>query len=220
MSASSGLRLPGLFVIVAASAVVAGCVSGPPPQSAYYTLAPAVTATTRAKPLVGTILVNRLSARGLTGGRQIVFRDRAHPFQVQRYHYRYWADAPTVLIQDRLVQSLRQAGIADYVITPAERAKADWIVSGNLLMFEHHPYARPPVVVVELELGIVRSKCREPVFLKRYSVQEPAPNNQIEQAIPAFERALTRLIDQFLQDAGRVLEQQVRADAGTCRATG
>ncbi len=217
MSASSGLRLPGLFVIIAASAFVAGCVFGPPPQSAYYTLAPAVTAAKRAKPLAGTILVNRFSARGLTSGRQIVFRDQAHPFQLQRYHYLYWADVPAVMVQERLVQSLRQAGIADYVITPAERAKADWIVSGNLLLFEHHPYARPPAVVVELELGIVRADCREPVFLKAYSVREPASNNQIEQAIPAFERALARLIDRFLQDAGRVLEQQTRTDVGACQ---
>jgi len=220
MNRRTGSRAFRLFAIVAASAVVAGCLSGPPPQSVFYTLEPAVTAAKRMKPLAGTILVNRLTARGLTGGRQIVFRDANHPFQVQRYHYRYWADAPAVLIQDRLVESLRQSGIADYVITPAERAKADWLLSGSLLRFEHHPYARPPAVIVELELGIVRSDCRDPVFLKRYAVREPASNNQIEQAIPAFEHALTRLIDQFLQDAGRVLERQTKPDAGVCRATG
>jgi cholesterol transport system auxiliary component len=217
MSGRAGSWLPGLSAIIVAYAVVAGCVSGPPPQDVFYTLTGAMTASKSSKPLAGTILVNRMAARGFTAGRQIVFRDKKYPFQVQRYHYRYWADAPAVLIQDRLAESLRQAGIADYVITPAERAKADWILSGTLLRFEHHPYTRPPAVVVELELGIVRSECRESVFLKRYSVQEPASNHQIEQAIPAFERALTRLIDQFLKDAARVLEEQPRTDAGVCR---
>jgi cholesterol transport system auxiliary component len=217
MSAHLRSRLPGLFAIVVACAVAGGCALDPPPQDAFYTLAPVMMAAKSTKPLAGTILVNRLAARGLTAGRQIVFRDKDHPFQVQRYHYRYWADAPAVMIQDRLVELLRQVGIADYVITPAERAKADWIVSGSLLLFEHHPYAQPPAVVVELELGIVRADCRDPVFLKRYLVQEPAPNNQIDQAIPAFERALTRLIDQFLKDAARVLEEQTRVDAGACR---
>ena len=217
MSVRAGSRLPGLCAIIAVYAVVAGCVSGPAPQDAFYTLTPVMTSPKSAKPLAGTILVNRLAARGLTAGRQIVFRDKDHPFQVQRYHFRYWADAPAVMIQDRLVESLRQAGVVDYVITPAERAKADWIVSGSLLLFEHHPYAQPPTVAVELELGIVRAACRDPVFLQRYSAQEPAPNNQIDQAIPAFERALTRLIDQFLKDARRVLDERTRADAGACR---
>lgn len=217
MSRRAGSRPPGLFAIIAACALVAGCASARSPQDSFYTLAPVVTAGKSAKPVAGTILVNRLAARGLTAGRQIVFRDKDHPFQVKRYHFHYWADAPAAMIQDRLVESLRHAGIADYVITPAERAKADWLLSGSLLRFEHHPDARPPAVVVALELGIVRADCRYPVFLQRYSVQEPAANNQIDQAIPAFERALTRLIDQFLQDVGRVLEQQTRADADACR---
>ena len=217
MSGLGGVRLLALFPIIAGYAVLSACASGPPPEDVFYTLAPVTTPPASASPLTGTILVNRLATRGFTGGRRIVFRDEKQPLQIQRYHYLYWADAPAVMIQDQLAQGLRDAAIADYVITPAERARADWIGSGNLLRMEHHPDARPPAVAVEVELGIVSAACRDSVFLKRYSVHQAAQNKQIDQAIPAFERALRRLIGQFLKDARGVLDQHPKTDPPTCR---
>jgi len=53
---------------------------------------------------------------------------------------------------------------------------------------------------VDMELAVVRTDRRQPVFLKRYRAEADASDKQVSQAIPAFDRALNRIFQDFLTD--------------------
>lgn len=181
---------------------LAGCIgSGPAREDAFYRLdAPSGTPDTAVVPLEGTILVSAITGRGFTGGRNIVFWDAAQPETIQRYTYHFWVEPPAVLIQDVIAQALRDARLAEYVVTPTQRARADYIVSGTLLRMEHRREPGAAKVLIEMELALLKTATRDVVILKRYAVEEPATDNQIGSAVSAFERALTRLVSLYLAD--------------------
>lgn len=185
--------------------VLAACQSGPTAREVYYQLAPRIQSNPSGRESCGTVLVGKLATRGFAGGRAIVFRDQANSPEIQRYSYHLWSEPPAGMIQDAIVRSLRATGIPRYVITPVERANADWIVSGTLIRLEHYPNASPARVEIEAELGLVAAKTHETLFLERYLESEPAASNGIEDAVRAFNKALERLLMRFQKDASEIL---------------
>jgi cholesterol transport system auxiliary component len=184
---------------------IIACQSGPAPREAYYRLEPEIQQFAPDPLACGTILVGRFETRGFAGGRAIVFRDQDNSLEIQRYHYHLWSETPALMIQDAIARSLRAAGLARYVITPVERANADWIVSGRLIRMDHYPNATPGRVEIETEIGMVAANTRGTLFLKRYLETEPAASNGIDDAVRAFNTALERMLTRFQHDAGKVL---------------
>ncbi len=109
------------------------------------------------------------------------------------------------MMQDAIVRSMRAAGLARYVTASAERANADWIISGNLLRMEHYPNSSPARIEIEAELVIAAANTRQTLFWQRYQETEPAATNGIEDAVLAINKALERMLDRFQTDAGKVL---------------
>lgn len=195
----------GAGLLIVFCGLIAGCQSDPAPRETFYRLAPGFEQLVHDQQACGTLLVGRIGSRGFSGGRAIVFRDETDPLQVQRYNYHLWSEPPALMLQDAIVRSLRTADLAHYVITPAERANADWIVSGILLRMEHLPDALPAKVVIEAELGIVGADTRQTLFLERYIETESAISTTIDDAVQSFNTALQRMLVRFQTDATKVL---------------
>ncbi|MCI0653839.1 MAG: PqiC family protein [Methylococcaceae bacterium] len=185
--------------------IFAACQSAPVPRETYYQLAPEIRQETPDPKACGTILVGRLETRGFAGGRGIVFRDREDSLEIQRYSYHRWSEPPASMIQDAIARSMRASGLIRYVITPAERANADWIVSGSLIRLEHYPNSLPARVELEAELGLVAANSHETLLLERYLESEPAASNSIDDAVRAFNKTLERLLVRFQKDARTIL---------------
>jgi len=194
--------LPTLLLALLLSLALSGCdSSGPARSDSYYRLDLSSTTPAKARHRYpGTVLVSKLDGRGFAGDRAMIFRDAGKQDQVQRYTYHLWAEAPPLSLQDLMASYLREADIAEFVVTPTQRVRADLIISGTLFRIEHHPYDNPPGVVIELELGVVRADRREPLLLKRYRSTQTAADEQISSAIPAFNRAVADIFSQFLTD--------------------
>jgi cholesterol transport system auxiliary component len=201
------LRNQLVGLICTLGAMTSGCQSGPAVRETFYRLSPEFTESVPKFKACGTVMVRRPGTRGFAGGRAIAFRERASSPEIHRYNYHSWSESPALMIQDAMVRALRTAGLARYVITPAERANADWIVSGNLLRMEHFPNAVPARILIEAEIGIAAANTRQTLFWQRYQETEPAPTNGIEDAVLAFKKALERMLGQFQTDAGKVLAQ-------------
>lgn len=184
---------------------IIACQSGLGPRETFYQLAPVIQQRPPDPQACGTVLVGRLGTQGFAAGRAIVFRERADSLEIQRYNYHFWSDPPAFMIQDAVTRSLRAAGSVRYVITPVERASADWIVPGSLVRLEHFPNSSPAQVVLELELGIVAANTRRTLFLEHYLEKEPAAGNGVDEAVEAFNRALERSLARFQEDAGKIL---------------
>lgn len=198
--------LPLLLLMLLLTLALNGCgSSGPARSDSYYRLDLSSSDQKASHHYPGTILVSKLDGRGFAGDRAMIFRDASKQDQVQRYTYHLWAEAPPLSLQDLMARRLREANIADFVVTPTQRVRADLIIAGTLFRMEHHPYDQPPGVVVDLELGVVRADRREPLFLKRYSSTQDATDEQISSAIPAFNRAVAAIFSEFLRDLDQAI---------------
>lgn len=189
--------LPGLL---AAAVSIAGCGGPAPPlRERFYALEPAFSvAPTRTVP--ATLLVAPLRARGFAGGTQIVFRTRQEPLQVQRYHDFLWEQPPGGALAEALVAALRAAQVFAFVVTPADRARADLLLSGELVAFEHLPTDDPPRVRAELGLNLVDAHNRATRFAKTYSGEEPIAESTPAAMVEAFDRLSARLVRQVVRD--------------------
>lgn len=192
-------------VLLAASVLLASCGAPEPAQrDRFYRLEPPVQAVpTASAPLRATLLVNDLAARGFLGGRQIVYRTQDQPLEVQRYNLLLWEEPPGRSVAANLAAALRAARVFEFVITPAQRSRADYILGGELDRFEHLPTAAPPHVAADFSLTLMHGADRRSVFSRRYQGQEA-----IEQAASAesMARAFNRLAGRLIGDAVRDLQ--------------
>ncbi len=201
--------------VVAMLLFAIGCSAKAPLQDQFYRLEPVVKIEPKNQVLTtGTILVTQLSARGFAGGTRIVFRDNRDQLQVQRYRYRLWAQPPVTMIQDAIVQALRAKHVAEYVITPAERANASWILSGTLFRIEYLREANQ--VNIELELGLINAQNRKTIFQRRYSQIQTVDGASMAHVVAAFNDALAQMIGVSVNDLTAVLADCAQRESA-CR---
>ena len=139
--------------------------SGPIKSDRFYRLDPAALEGPAGAPAPAILLVNDLAARGFLGGRAIPFRTREDPLVAQRYDDLLWEEPPARALARALVTALRAARVFEFVVVPAERARADYLFGGELERFEHLPTDQPPRVAATFHLALVRaddrSVCRD-----------------------------------------------------------
>ena len=111
----------------------AGCAWGPAPVDHFYALEPGAPSARAAKPLSGTLQVDRLRSSAMVGERNVLYRKDGNASEINRYSYHRWSDPPTILLQTELVAHLKAAGAADTVMAATARVKADYVVSGRLI---------------------------------------------------------------------------------------
>lgn len=193
-------ELSSLLLLV--SVLLSACGAPEPAQrDRFYSLAPRVPDVgATAAPIRASLLVEDFAARGFLGGRQIVFQTREQPLQVQRYNLFLWEEPPGRAIARDLARALRTAGLFEFVITPAQRSRTDYILSGELDRFEHLPTASPPQVVADFSLTLMGNAERRSLFSRRYLGKEPTQGDTPEAMARAFNRLAGRLIGDAVRD--------------------
>ena len=197
----SGNYLAALSLVL----LLTGCGSSPPLQSdRYYALSPTIRETPAATPVSGVLLVNTLAARGFLGGRQIVYRQDGQPLRVERYDWLLWEETVPRALAQSLAGAIRDARLFEFVVTTADRARADYILNGEVETFEHRPTDQPPRVVGSLNLSLVRATDRRSVWMKTYRGEEQVDASTPE-AIPdamaeSFNRLTARLVGEVVRD--------------------
>jgi cholesterol transport system auxiliary component len=203
------LALP--LCVLAVASGLAGCGSAPPVQpDRFYSLEPVALAGPAGPPAPFILMVNDLAARGLLGGRQIVYRTREQPLIVDRYESLLWAEPPTRALAQNLVNGIRAARVFDFVAIPADRARADFLLGGEVERFEHRPTDQPPRVVGTINLVLVRADDRRSIASRQYSGEERVAGNDPEAMADAFNRLVARLVAAAVQDLQAVKVQLVR----------
>jgi cholesterol transport system auxiliary component len=178
--------------------------SGPPLREHFYALQPDIRVPTSQRPAQGTLLVLPLAARGFAGGSQIVFRTAEEPLQVQRYDNLLWEQTPGRALAEAMIGALRAAGTFEYVISIADRARGDYILSGELTQLEHQPTAPQPHVAASFNLTLVVGDDRATRFSRTYAGEEPTRESTPEAMVRAFNRLTGRLLSQALLDLERL----------------
>jgi cholesterol transport system auxiliary component len=164
--------------------------------------------------VAATLLVTQPSARRLTVGRELVFRRDDHPGEIQHYTYHLWAEPPAAAIASSLTIALREARLFAFVIAPEQRARADYLLTGELLRLEHLPSARPPQVAAEIHLTLVDGYNRTPVSAHGYQGTEPTgAGDGPAAAAAAFDQLLGRLLGEAVRDLQALRPTLRAADA-------
>lgn len=144
-------------------------------EDQYLSLAPLTAPELNApSPASGSddLQVNELAAHGFLGGRQIVFRTAADPWQTQRYQQLLWDEPVPRALSRHLAARIRGAGLFRFVLIPADRGRADYLLSGEVERFEHLPTAMPPRMAGTLSLTLLQADDRRPLLVRRYDAEE------------------------------------------------
>lgn len=182
-----------------------GCLgSAPPvPRDHYYRLLVSVPAQKNPDARYsGVMRVELFQADGLLRERPLLYSESGASHEVQQHDYHYWTDAPPRMLQEQLVAYLRRSGIANSVVTPDLRVRADYQVSGKIKRLERLLGGGPPRVFVEMELAMVRLSDNSLVLIDSFTEEEPDSGDSVESAIVALNQATSRLFDRFVVKAG------------------
>ncbi|WP_295405611.1 ABC-type transport auxiliary lipoprotein family protein [uncultured Thiocystis sp.] len=190
------------YALSLALLALGGCGSSAPLQrDRFYALEPPPSIQAPGNAATPAILqVNHLAARGFLGGRQIVYRDHRQPPRVERYEELLWEDPVPRAMSQVLVSAIRDAGLCRVVAIPADRARADYLLGGEVERFEHRPTEQPPRVVAVLNLSLVSARDRHAVWTRRYSGEEPVQAATPDAMAEAFNRLAGRLAGEVVRD--------------------
>ncbi|NQV46163.1 MAG: membrane integrity-associated transporter subunit PqiC [Rhodospirillaceae bacterium] len=178
---------------------LAACSQPQIPKDKYYRLQVTKPENVTSKPVfTGTIEVERFIADGLTAGRPIVYSDTSSPHELQEYHYQFWTEPPVVMLRDQLIDYLRSANIADLVVSPESRARAEHLITARIKRLENVGNANS--AIVEVELRIHDLKDSKILFLKNYMINEPAKSRSVSDAVLALNTALSKVYASFVDD--------------------
>jgi cholesterol transport system auxiliary component len=192
------VRSPKVLLIVLLLGLAA-CNQPAVPEDHYYRLALPSAGGAKAQRLNGIVEVGRFVAKGLTAQRPIVFIEPGDNHQVQAYHYHFWTDPPTVMLQNALVNQLRAAGVAKSVVTPDLRVEADFAISGKISRFEQI-IGQSGQVIVEIEFAIKEAGSDKLVFFKSYRETLATNNRTVPEAVSKISTAVANIYQNFLAD--------------------
>lgn len=171
------------------------CAQPAPPKDRFYRLNPAPVAARSDVASLAVIEIGRLGTDGVLSERPLAYQDENGA--LGRYRYDLWAEPPAALMQNALVQALRQSNLATTVVTPDLRVPPDWILHGRLIRFEMIPGAGK--VVVSLELAVVSARDGRILLLGNYAEDEIcAPDPEAE--AQALSRATSAILASFISD--------------------
>lgn len=203
---SAPVRLPrALLAGLVACALLAGC-GGERLRDLYFALQPELHLQPSPRPIRGTLRVIPLTSQGFVAGTRIVYRTAEQPQQVSRYGELLWETGPGTAISNELIAALRAAGVFEHVVSTTDPARADYLLSGELLRFEHRPTDSPPHVFAEMSLTLVCGRGREVLVAGTYVGTEPNATGADGRTTPdaivaAFNRLSGRLISEVVADA-------------------
>ena len=210
MNANNTLTAHSIFksvfvVNLLASSVllVNGCVSQPAvPQDYFYRL-PAIHPDTAfdTKLVNGIIAVDQLDADGVYRERPLLYVDAQRPLEVLQYHYRHWIQIPSQLIQDNMVDYMREANIADGVERYSSGRRHDFLIRGRLHKFERLVEKDRSIAVVQVEIEFrKRHEQGTEKITKMYQSQKTAQGQTIHDSVTAFGEALRQIYEDMLID--------------------
>lgn len=194
--------LPGLFLL---ALVLTGCgIMAPAPEDHFYRVEPRFQGTPDAEPqLGGTLVIDAVNADPLRSGRAVLFREQDTPLQLQRYHYAFWVEQPPRMIQQQLLQYIRNSGIAKSVQDGKTALRnPEYEIRPRLLRFEQVVGKNHPDVELEMEV-VFHAAGSDTVWTRIYQQQLTADGDDMHATASAMQKALGQVFAEILKDLER-----------------
>ncbi|TFG93836.1 MAG: hypothetical protein E4H11_07875 [Myxococcales bacterium] len=146
--------------------------------------------------------MDRLRAHAVARRTALVYAEDASGAELRTSSTEHWADSPTLLVQREMAAYLHAAGVADRVLTPELGIEPDYRLSGDLVRFEERRDSAAPRVVVELALIVSDERRRAILFQQSYREERAAQGPDAENAVRAYDAALSAVLTRFVADLG------------------
>lgn len=209
----SRLTMPAFWLVVLA--LLSSCGGPAPPlRETFYRLDPPLHGARHPRPLADSVQVAPLATRGFAGGTQIVFRLAEQPLVTQRYRDYLWEEPPGQAIAGALAAGLRATGLFRIVLTGGERARAEWLLGGQLSRFEHWPTHNPPQVAAEFALTLLDAERRSVRFTAIYAGTRPVHDATPSAMAAAFSALTGDLLAEALHDLAALALDAASGDGG------
>jgi ABC-type uncharacterized transport system auxiliary subunit len=182
--------------------VLAGCAGEgvPVPTDRFHRLNVGAPATVYATPqLAGIVEVDRFRAAGVLHDRAIVFVEHDKPDVLHQYHYQLWSDPPTRMLQMVTVDYLREAHLANQVVTTDLGSEPTYTLTGDIKKLEHI-VGNSSSVAVEIEFGLRAHRDGSLVWVKRYSESMTVKDDKVGTATRAISEAVTKILTNLSAD--------------------
>lgn len=191
-----------LFLLLMLS-LLSACFGGSEvvPQNHYYHLADISSGLKQVDRPLGVVAISPLRSDALHHERMILYSLQSTPLMLNTYYYHQWSNTPGHLLQEYLIDYLRQVGFAKAIVRYGERERINGQITGYIQRFERIVGAGAPEVMVRLELSFLPRVAGAPRALTRvYTVERRAANNSMEATIVAFSAALQTIYGRFVAD--------------------
>ncbi len=195
-----------LVPIIAACWTLAGCLGSTEtvPPDHYYRITvdkPDQPAPSVAFP--GVLSIATFDGDGLVRGRPVLFNTGGRKGTLRQHNYHYWVDSPSRLLQGQLANYLKNSALAESVVTPEMRVRADYELVGKIVRLERVLGVGPPRVAVKLELSVVRLSDHTLVSTNTFSSEVNCIDDSVGAAITAMNQAVGKIFNEFVAGAGR-----------------
>lgn len=190
----TGSRLLAALLVLG----LAACAQPPVPQDRFFRLQVEAPQSAAAA-LDGVVEVDRLGAEGLTAGRAIVYTDASSPNLAQEFFYDFWVEPPGDMLRDILVKYLRNAGVADALITPDSRANSDFNLVGRINRLEI-VRGDAPLGVAEIEFSLTSSATGKLLMVKNYVSTVAVSDGSVPAGVGAINEGISQIFNQLTTD--------------------
>ncbi|HKE47414.1 MAG TPA: ABC-type transport auxiliary lipoprotein family protein [Rhodanobacteraceae bacterium] len=191
-------------------AVLAGCGVPTAPDFTYFRLPRPVPLEAAPAPLFGDVVVDAFAADGIYGDQALIYAIDPSAQQLRQYHYQLWTDPPTRVLQRRMIELLRNAGIGSQVIDELPASHPAVRVSGVILRFDRAPNGTGGFnATVALKLRADDADGL-PLVDDYYRAELPTAGNEIKASVDAYGAALDKIYAEFYADLRKKGETHAR----------
>lgn len=200
-------RLLGALGAAPLAAVLPGCIgAGTAPAHLYYELDDPGQAAPRASARRASaganvasadaraLLVDGVAANAFLESTAIAY-SRA-PGARASYRFASWTERPAARIARLLGRRLAASGVFADVAPATAPVRADWLLELQLEQLYHDDTVPPGVARIELAAQLTDRAARRTIARRRFAQAEPLASESAAQAVGAFERGLSRLLDE------------------------
>ena len=189
-----------LILLAFVATLLCACSSPSVPDVTYFRLPPPQALPHADKPLsLLPIEVEGFTAEGIYAEQALLYATTPDASSLRAYHYQVWSESPSQGLQARLVELLRESGIAPLVTDRLPASTPALRIHGQIVRYERIKRDSGFVASVSLRLRVDQDQ-GEPVLEKTYSAEKAAGDINIEASVSAFGAAIDQVFATFYAD--------------------
>ncbi len=173
------------------------CGTNPIPEDHYYRLEETNPKITLNKPLQGLFAVAPVSGIALLQSRAITYTKAAQPNELAHYHYRHWADDPTILIQAQMLDYFKKINLSQQIQAENDRIQWDYLLKTRIRHFERILKPEGVDIKVTLEFHLLNNQYQ--ILMDQTLTATVSTDKVFYHSIQAFSQALDQIFAQITQ---------------------